>query len=374
MIARTTNIAKNWLSKNFENRYAKSVLDNFKRTSGQYVTKVLTNEQEKEIQNYYLKHLGRKVDTIYHRYFYNRNGIFSPKYIPTSLYKSAIIPRLNDMRMMAAYVDKNQFSKLFPQINHPQAIVNVINGYYYHNNRSITKEKAITLCSDMENAIIKPSLESIHGAQVMGLDTRNSVNEDGRKLEDIFNFYGNHFIVQKKLQQHELMAALNPTSVNTLRLYTLRRGNDIELVYSVIRIGRKGRIIDNESSGGITAKINNDGKLSDYAYGSAKDAPYQQTDSGVLIKGYKIPSYHKAIDIVKQLHYNLPYFLLAGWDISIGVDGEPAMIEWNARTELSQTAVGPAFGEFTEEILEMTRTRPTTRYFTIGKQKFNEDL
>lgn len=95
---------------------------------------------------------------------------------------------------------------------------------------------------------------------------------------------------------------------NTIRLLTYRRGNDIELMYSVIRIGRKDKIIDNESSGGVTTKINKNG----------------------------------------------------------------CFIEWNARTELSQTAAGPAFGEFTEEILYKARTLPTTRYFIIGKKGFND--
>ena len=64
----------------------------------------------------------------------------------------------------------------------------------------------------------------------------------------------------------------------------------------------------------------------------------------------------------------MPYFNLAGWDIAVGVDGEPVFIEWNARTELSQTAVGPAFGKFTEEVLEMARTLPTTRYYISDKE------
>ena len=167
------------------------------------------------------------------------------------------------------------------------------------------------------------------------------------------------------------MSALNPTSVNTVRLLTYRRDNTIELLYAVARIGRKGEFIDNESKGGITCKINKDGCLNKFAYGSLNEGKITQTDSGVIIDNYKIPSYNKIVEIVKTLHLNLPYFNLAGWDIAIEKDGAPLFIEWNLRTELSQTAAGPAFGDFTEEVLEKTRILPTTRYYIIGQRKFN---
>ena len=57
------------------------------------------------------------------------------------------------------------------------------------------------------------------------------------------------------------------------------------------------------------------------------------------------------MDFVKDLHSRLPYFRLIGWDISVDTNGDPVMIEWNKGAELSQVAHGPAFGDYTEEIL-----------------------
>lgn len=59
-----------------------------------------------------------------------------------------------------------------------------------------------------------------------------------------------------------------------------------------------------------------------------------------------VPSYDKVIESVKSLHYQLPYFNLAGWDIVVGEDGDPVFIECNSRAELNQTAAGLAFGEY----------------------------
>ena len=75
------------------------------------------------------------------------------------------------------------------------------------------------------------------------------------------------------------------------------------------------------------------------------------TDSGVALDNYLIPSFDMVLAFVKDLHTRLPYFKLIGWDISVDINGQPVMIEWNRSAELSQVAHGPAFGEYTEEIL-----------------------
>jgi len=355
-----------------EDKYEKNLRSNFKKKNLKWCDKSFTKEQEKEIQDFYVKNLGHKIDLIYHKYWYSRTGIFSPLFVPSSIYKAHIVGRVNDMRMKDAYVDKNRYEDFFTEIKHPKSILKCIDGYFYHDNLPVDDITAVELCSNLNEVIIKPSLDSIHGTKVMSICTKDGKLIDGKSIEDLFKSYGTNFIIQEKIKQHERMAALNPTSVNTIRLLTYRRGSDIELLYTVIRIGRKDKIIDNESSGGVTTKINRNGCLEKKLYAPPAEGVLDRTDSGVVVEGYRIPSYDRVVDVVKSMHLKLPYFDLAGWDISVGEDGEPVFIEWNARTELSQTAAGPAFGEFTEEILYKARTYPTTRYFIIGKKGYNE--
>lgn len=372
MLTKIVQRIKDFLLYSHVKKFEKFTERNFKKNNMKWCKRQLTPQQKKEIQDFYRKNVGHKIDLTYHSYFYSRNGIFSPKYVPSSFYKAHLIGRLNDLRVAEAYTDKNQYDRLFPQINHPKAIVKCINGYYYHNSIPISKNEAIHLCNNLDNAIIKPALESIHGSKVNSLNARNGVLDNGKSIEELFNSYGKHFIVQERIQQHEKMAALNPTSVNTIRLLTYRRENAIELLYAVVRIGRKGKIIDNESSGGVTTKINNDGRLAKYLIAPPVEGLLEKTDTGVVVEDYQIPSYEKVVEIVKEMHLQLPYFNLAGWDIAVGTDGEPVFIEWNARTELSQSAAGPAFREFTEEVLKTLHTNPSTHYLAIGKRQFNE--
>lgn len=62
-------------------------------------------------------------------------------------------------------------------------------------------------------------------------------------------------IVEDKVIQHEAIAALCPTSVNTIRVATLLGDKKEGIVYAYIRIGN-GKVMDNVDCGGMAAPIN----------------------------------------------------------------------------------------------------------------------
>lgn len=314
--------------------------------------KPLTKGQEADIQAFYKKHLKREVPTYWHQYLYSRNGLFSVKYIPASVYRTSIVFRLNDYQYSLAYVDKGFYDTLFPDVNRPQTFVKNINGFYFDDKLSIGEEEAIERCSNLQEAIIKPTALSSWGVGVQLIHTEKGfIPELNMSVKDLFARYKKSFIIQSKLHQHPDLAALNPTSVNTLRVMSYRRDNEVVVLYAVIRIGRMGKVVDNESAGGIKADIDlTTGKIKGPAFGSATEPLMPKTDSGIELDNYLIPSFPQIIEFVKDLHLRLPYFRLIGWDVSVDGNGKPVMIEWNRSAELSQVAHGPAFGDYTEEI------------------------
>ena len=177
----------------------------------------------------------------------------------------------------------------------------------------------------------------------------------------MFKHYKRSFIIQSKLEQHPDLARLNPTSVNTIRVLSYRKENEVIILYAVIRIGRLGKVVDNETAGGIKADINlQTGRIKGPAFGSPTEKNMPQTDSGVDLDDYLIPSFPQVLDFVRNLHMRLPYARMVGWDISVDTNGNPVMIEWNKSAELSQVAHGPAFGDYTEEILSSAMKQKNT--------------
>ena len=315
------------------------------------IKRELTPEQEQEIKDFYFNLMGVKnVSTIWHKFCYSRNGIYSKEYIPMTI-ANILVRWANKCDYRDAYADKNMLDIVLPSALHPKIIMKNMNGYYYVNNKPVTREDAILLCNNLGRVIIKPSLKS-QGRDIRIVEIKNGVS-DYRNLtvEQLFDLYDKNFCLQEVIKQHEKMAKLNDSSVNTIRILTYRSEMEILVLYTAIRIGRSGESIDNESSGGISANIYSDGKIAKYAISKPEDGQLETTDNGTVLEGYEVPSYDKAVKLVQEQHFQLPFFDIVAWDIAIREDGEPVIIEWNVFPGLSQSACGPALGQYTERII-----------------------
>jgi len=71
--------------------------------------------------------------------------------------------------------------------------------------------------------------------------------------------------------------------------------------------------------------------------------------------GYQLPSYDKAVELVKKTHPRIAHFRSVSWDIAIVEDGTPVLIEANlcrGGIDLLQLNNGPLFGDDTKIILD----------------------
>lgn len=345
--------------KNELNYFKKKITKNFKDLE---VHRKLTNEQKKEVQDFYKSMIGREVDLYSHEYFYSRTGVFTKEYVPTNLYHCEILPRANMHPYNDAYGDKNMCDILFPKDKVAYNVLKNMNGYYYLEGKPVSEAEALSFCQNIDDVVIKPSL-AYSGQGVQSLKVKDGMtNIEGLTIEQLFKKYDQNWLIQKKVKQHAGMSALNPSSVNTLRILSYRSGMEVLIIYTVVRIGRKGQVIDNQCAGGISTTVSKNGKLGKYAFGGYSEDNLEVTDSGVVLDGYQLPSYDKAIAFVKELHYYLPFFNLVGWDVAIQENGEPILIEWNARPGLSQSAFCSGMGDYTERIIRELWPRENTRH------------
>lgn len=349
-------LIKNWLKWLFAMR-EKRLLGNYykKKLTRSYKDlpehRKLTKAQKKEIQEFYKGMIGRKVSLYSHKYFYSRTGVYSKEYIPTNLYHTELHPKANVDSYRNAYADKNMIDVYLPDAKHPHTYLKNMNGYFYWENTPVTREEALEKCRNLKDVLIKPSLEySGHGVKKLEV-TDGMTNIDGLTINQLFDKYKKNFQIQAILKQHPRMNLLNPTSVNTIRIFTYRSGMEILVIYAVVRIGRMGEVIDNQCAGGISAVIGENGVLGANGYSGYTSDNIKVTDSGTVLDGFEIPSFQRAVDLVKSQHFRLPFFNFIGWDVAIDEVGDPVIIEWNANTGLSQSAFGPGFGKYTERII-----------------------
>jgi len=349
---------KNKLAKKREmKKWERRITKNFKSLEHH---RKLTRKQKKEVQDFYLGMIGKKVPLYCHEYFYSRTGHFAKEYVPNNFYHCELVPKANQHRLQSAFGDKNMCDFLFPGENVAHSILKNMNGYYYYEGKPVSEEEAVSLCNNLKRVIIKPSRMS-EGKGVQLFSSTNGITDlNGENITQLFKEYKKDFLIQEWVKQHESMAALNPTSVNTMRILSYRSGMEVLIIYSVVRIGRSGSVVDNQCAGGISTTIDKEGRLGKEAFGGFSADNIGKTDTGIVLDGYQLPSYDKAIEFVKRLHLKLPFFNLVGWDVAIQEDGEPVLIEFNTNPGLSQSAFKSGMGEYTERIIRELWTRPNS--------------
>lgn len=299
--------------------------------------------------DYFARH-GFDVPMSYSNYYSKLNGIASDRYMSTEVYYLYVLPALNRMNFASAYTDKNMFSVLFSGFKQPETVIKNMNGIFYNEEgTAINICRAVELCI-LENCdcIIKPAVDSSEGKGValMNRHDRNSIIET-------FERYGVNFIVQRKLLQCDAMALFNPTSFNTMRIYTYRSlSGELYLDKAFIRFGGVGAIKDNVSAGGGLVSLDSNGCASDNIF-RFKDMSKGSLAADKGIKNFIVPGFREVKDFVFKLHQRMPYFDYIGWDIGLCEDGEPVFVEFNVVPFLEgpQMASGPMFGELLDEVM-----------------------
>lgn len=309
----------------------------------------LDKPQKKAIQSYYQKFGYKKIYTGYHRIITSINEQFSERYIPEDLFHADILPKLNNFEHSKSWGDKSIFGRLFVNVRFPDTLIYNINGVFYDElYKKISREKAVTVLEDLNDFVIKPSLETGSGKGVMYYTRPFNV-------ENVFDIYKKNYVIQKRIVQHEFYNMLNKSSINSLKIISLFWEDEIHILSSLIRVGSTGSFTDNVSSGNAyMINVNHQG----YLHGNKFNFYGNILGKSHLHNEYyckTIPGYVEAINLIKKMHINIPYFKLISWDIAIDGNCEPIIIEYNLKApdaKMHQIYNGPLFGDLTEQILE----------------------
>ena len=165
---------------------------------------------------------------------------------------------------------------------------------------------------------------------------------DSNNLEELYNqCCENDCVVEEKLCGCEELAEFHPQSLNTLRVFTISKGDRCEVVASMLRLGIGDSIIDNASAGGIVAFVDVETGI---VYGDGADKHGNNyavhPDSGKAFKGFVIPYWKEVVDTCKKMSLLVPELVFAGWDVCVLQDGAVELVEVNSYSNMSglQTA------------------------------------
>ena len=133
----------------------------------------LSQAEKKEIVDFWKPYGGISEDWC--KYYYSKNGIFDPRYIPNTLYFTKIDQHFNSRKLGYGFNDKNYYSLLFPDILQPKTLVRKIGCLLCDiNYRLIDIDAAIHLIKEEDEVIVKPTQESGSGRDITFFKTEGA--------------------------------------------------------------------------------------------------------------------------------------------------------------------------------------------------------
>jgi hypothetical protein len=138
------------------------------------------------------------------------------------------------------------------------------------------------------------------------------------------------WILEEFLEQHPVLAAMNASSVNTLRLWVLADNGEFRTRGAFLRVGRAGSQVDNTSRGGLACPIDlTSGRIVealDLTPGRQRHAVHP--DSRAPLVGVEIPHWRECLRVAGAALAVFPHMRFAGLDMAVTEQG-PSVIELN---------------------------------------------
>ena len=263
-------------------------------------------------------------------------------YMPGKLFDSIREDLINDKNFQVLLENKYIFNKFLTHNNIP---CTEILGIFDKNVGFFDKDfKLIDYCDFVQNLkcdfVIKPIYNSAQGDGVFVFEyienNKWKLNNNDLTSNELSNFlYKNissKMLIEKKVEQHQIINNIYPLSLNTIRIDTIKANNNhVDIVGSFFRVGRAGKRVDNWSEGnaGIAVPIDLEKgilKGNGLTYKMEEFICHPDTNEKFIYT--EIPYFEEIKKMIKQTALLIPQINSIGWDVAITTHG-PIIIEGN---------------------------------------------
>ncbi len=132
-------------------------------------------------------------------------------------------------------------------------------------------------------------------------------------------------LVEEVAKQCKELSALHPSSINTVRVITLKG----KVLVAYLRIGNHNNVVDNFNHGGLVVPVDvESGTIKFPAIDKAHNEYTNHPLTGEKIVGLKIPRWNKVIELCEDAAKKIPELGYVGWDVCVG-EKYPLLIEGN---------------------------------------------
>lgn len=232
--------------------------------------------------------------------------------------------------------------------------LNDISDLYIFNDKMLTyetfkyyfKREAISLIADNDyikykefkdknNIFVKKEVDKACGESVELVDSSN-IEDDIALFKRLIS--NGKVIIEQLIYQGKETSLFNDSSVNTVRCITVSNNDEVETPYFFMKIGRKGKFVDNGGAGGILVGIDSSkGYLCTDGVDEYGNRYKYHPDSKVEFNGYQLPKWDQLVNMCKEMALTVPTVKMIGWDLAYTINNEWILVEGNSSTEF----IGP---------------------------------
>lgn len=216
--------------------------------------------------------------------------------------------KLNDPKYYNTFWDKQIFNAVFSEFIHRE--------WLYCSGTE--KEQICAFLKKHDKTIVKPtSASSGKGIHVYA----------GETIEDLIAAKA---LLEEFVIQHHAMSALNPSSVNTVRIYTiLDKDHTPHILSASIRVGGMNSEVDNFHQGGVGYPLDLEHGVVMAAGHSIDGKSYlYHPGTNTKIIGFEVPNWTALKEYIFRAAQIIPTARLIAWDVAVLEDGFE-MIEGN---------------------------------------------
>lgn len=202
----------------------------------------------------------------------------------------------------------------------PQTYGEIVDGTF----RALSAE-ALQQARAAHRVVVKPALG--HGGRGVEL-------VEGAALTTRTWPAGVHLLVQERVQQHPVLAAVSPGALNTMRVLAVRlpdRGPVLAAAVHRWATAASGSV-DNVSSGGLCSRVDLDTGRLGPAVGMPSTRERREIDdhpdTGQRIAGLEVPGWPAVRELALTLMCAFPEVDHVGWDLCVSTGG-PLVVEGN---------------------------------------------
>ena len=225
------------------------------------------------------------------------------------------VTKYNPKEYWHLYDNKNEFNELFNE--------HLKRSWIYLKDKSLEDFKAFVKPLDV--FVAKPNNDS------GGNGIEKIVKSNFKDEEEIYNYLISKdiLLLEELVVQHDDLAKINPSSVNTIRLITILKDNKLHFITAFIRVGGAGSFVDNSCSGGMLTMIDLETGITKYPACDFEMKEFiTHPATNMKLEGITIPYFKESKELLEEISRIEPNIRYTAWDIAITNDG-PVVIEGN---------------------------------------------